>query len=56
GVVVDRISPEDPSRYMIVHNVGEGEKLEDVLFKWPITGHFRYLPAYQSGPQLASAR
>ena len=56
GVVVDRISPEDPNRYMIVHNVGEGEKLEDVLFKWPVTGHFRYLPAYQSGPQLASVQ
>ena len=29
-------------RYMIVHNIGEGPKMEDVLFNWKITGHFRY--------------
>lgn len=27
---------------MIVHNIGEGPKIEDVLFNWKITGHFRY--------------
>jgi hypothetical protein len=26
----------------IVHNIGYGPKLEDVLFDWPIIGHFRY--------------
>lgn len=57
GIVVNQRSPTDPNRYMIVHNVGEGEKMEDVLFKWPITGHFRYYPHYrQAYPQLASAR
>ncbi|MEB4592076.1 DUF1287 domain-containing protein [Candidatus Thiothrix sp. Deng01] len=44
GVVVNRKSPADPNRYMIVHNIGEGEKMEDVLFAMPITGHFRYFP------------
>lgn len=44
GIVVNRKSPADPSRYMVVHNIGEGEKLEDVLFTMPITGHFRYFP------------
>jgi uncharacterized protein len=29
-------------RYMIVHNIGEGPKMEDVLFNWKITGHYRY--------------
>jgi len=49
GIVVNQRSPVDPNRYMIVHNVGEGEKMEDVLFKWPITGHFRYYPHYRQG-------
>jgi uncharacterized protein len=31
-------------RPWIVHNVGAGAQVEDVLFAWPITGHFRYLP------------
>lgn len=28
-------------RPMIAHNIGEGPKLEDVLFDWKITGHYR---------------
>jgi uncharacterized protein YijF (DUF1287 family) len=27
---------------MIVHNIGAGPKLDDVLFSYPITGHYRY--------------
>ena len=27
---------------LIVHNVGRGPQLEDVLFAWPIVGRFRY--------------
>lgn len=27
---------------LVVHNIGAGPKLEDVLFAWPMTGHFRY--------------
>jgi hypothetical protein len=26
----------------MVHNIGEGPKMEDVLFNWKITGHYRY--------------
>jgi len=29
---------------MIVHNIGRGPTLEDMLFMYPITGHYRYLP------------
>jgi uncharacterized protein len=29
-------------RLMIVHNVGSGAKVEDVLFKWKPIGHYRY--------------
>jgi uncharacterized protein YijF (DUF1287 family) len=41
GIVVDRKSPQT-GRYMIVHNIGQGPKMEDVLFNWKITGHYKY--------------
>jgi uncharacterized protein len=41
GIVVDQKSATS-DRYMIVHNVGQGPKMEDVLFSWKITGHYRY--------------
>jgi uncharacterized protein YijF (DUF1287 family) len=41
GIVVDQKSQRS-GRYMIVHNIGEGPKMEDVLFEWKITGHYRY--------------
>ncbi len=41
GIVVDRKSPQT-GRYMVVHNIGQGPKMEDVLFDWKITGHYRY--------------
>jgi uncharacterized protein len=40
GIVVDRKGADQ--RYMIVHNIGRGPQMEDVLFNWKITGHFRY--------------
>jgi uncharacterized protein YijF (DUF1287 family) len=41
GIVVDQ-KARSTNRYMIVHNIGAGPKLEDVLFSWKITGHYRY--------------
>jgi uncharacterized protein YijF (DUF1287 family) len=41
GMVVDRKSAET-GRYLIVHNIGQGPRMEDVLFQWKITGHYRY--------------
>ena len=40
GIVVDRKGRS--GAFMIVHNIGEGPKMEDVLFNWKITGHYRY--------------
>jgi uncharacterized protein YijF (DUF1287 family) len=40
GIVVDRKAPS--GRFMVVHNIGAGPKMEDVLFAWSITGHYRY--------------
>jgi uncharacterized protein len=45
GLVVDRVSP-DGKRFMIVHNIGRGQELEDMLFNYPITGHYRYYGSY----------
>lgn len=41
GIVVDRKAP-DGKTPMIVHNIGAGDVLEDILFAYPMTGHFRY--------------
>jgi uncharacterized protein YijF (DUF1287 family) len=41
GIVVDRKS-ERTGRLLIVHNIGRGPQMEDVLFAWKITGHYRY--------------
>lgn len=54
GMVVDR-KALFTRRPMIVHNIGEGPKLEDVLFNWKITGHYRYFgPAVHSTKALFS--
>jgi hypothetical protein len=41
GIVVDLKSSET-GRFLIVHNIGQGPKSDDVLFGWKITGHYRY--------------
>ena len=41
GIVTDRLS-QDGEHPLVVHNIGAGPKLEDVLFAFPITGHYRY--------------
>ncbi|MDD2530728.1 MAG: DUF1287 domain-containing protein, partial [Bacteroidales bacterium] len=32
----------DKKRYLIVHNIGEGQVLEDCLFEFKIIGHYQY--------------
>lgn len=41
GIVIDRKS-RDGERHLIVHNIGRGQVMEDCLFSWKITGHYRY--------------
>jgi uncharacterized protein len=43
GMVIDRHST-DGARPLIVHNIGRGPQIEDALFQFPITGHYRYRP------------
>ena len=41
GLVSDRLSG-DGERPLIVHNIGNGPEIEDMLFAFTITGHYRY--------------
>jgi uncharacterized protein len=41
GIVVEHKAAKS-GRYLIVHNIGRGPTIEDVLFNWKITGHYRY--------------
>lgn len=40
GLVTDRMSP-DGKRPLMIHNIGEGARQEDVLFAWTVIGHYR---------------
>ncbi|MCF6236907.1 MAG: DUF1287 domain-containing protein [Gammaproteobacteria bacterium] len=42
GIVTDQISTKTGSP-LIVHNIGSGPQLEDILFKYKITGHYKYV-------------
>jgi hypothetical protein len=50
AMVVDKQFGLVDKRYGIVHNIGGGPKLEDNLFSYKITGHYRYY-----GPQAVAA-
>lgn len=43
GVVTDKIS-QKTGNPLIVHNIGSGPQIEDMLFKYKITGHYKYSP------------
>ncbi len=49
GIVVDRRSA-DGQRPLVVHNIGRGPQLEDILFAYPITGHYRYYGRAEGDP------
>lgn len=40
--IVTNVWSEETGNYMMVHNIGGGAKMENVLFAWTITGHYRY--------------
>lgn len=41
GIVTNMLS-DSGDRYLIVHNIGAGTRVEDVLFDWTIKGHYRF--------------
>lgn len=44
GIVTDHPN-RDGSRPLVVHNIGAGTRLQDILFSFEITGHYRLDPA-----------
>lgn len=40
--IVTNLWYKPTQRYLIVHNIGSGTRMEDSLFSWKITGHYRY--------------
>jgi len=40
--IVSRFSKDGTP--LIIHNIGRGPELSDILFQFPITGHYQYLP------------
>ena len=46
GLVSDRSLNGRP---LVIHNLRSGVKVEDALFSYPITGHYRYEPAAPAG-------
>ncbi len=48
GIVSD-VYPENSQRPLIIHNIGAGPELEDILFSYKITGHYRYSPSQDKG-------
>ena len=43
GIVSNRVSSRT-NNPLIIHNMGWGPKLEDMIFDFPIRGHYRYFP------------
>lgn len=41
GLVINKKSA-DGQRYLIVHNIGRGQEIQDCLFDWKIIGHYQY--------------
>lgn len=41
GIVTNRMSA-DKKRPLIVHNIGQGQVLQDCLFSYKVTGHYTY--------------
>jgi uncharacterized protein len=42
GLVTNILSEASAGGYQVAHNIGSGVKVEDVLLRWEIIGHYRY--------------
>lgn len=52
GIVSDRRSPFTHAQ-LVLHNIGHGTREDDILFAYPITGHYR--PDLPQGGRVAAA-
>lgn len=41
GIVISKKS-SDNKRFLVLHNIGRGQQVEDCLFSYKITGHYTY--------------
>ncbi|MCB0492186.1 MAG: DUF1287 domain-containing protein [Cyclobacteriaceae bacterium] len=41
GILIDQKS-QDNERYLVVHNIGNGQEISDCLFQFKIIGHYSY--------------
>jgi uncharacterized protein YijF (DUF1287 family) len=41
GIIIDSRS-EDGGMPLIAHNIGAGPKIDNILFDYPVTGHYQY--------------
>ena len=41
-IVSGQVSPLDPARRLVIHNIGQGARAEDRLFEFELTGHYRW--------------
>lgn len=49
GLITNNVSSIS-NNPLVVHNIGSGPKLDDMLFSYNITGHYRYVPQKYSNP------
>jgi hypothetical protein len=54
--MVSKMKVEGADRYAVVHNIGIGARLEDVLFAWKIIGHYRYFDRKENGKDRTGER
>ncbi len=49
--IISRQRSADRLRPLVIHNIGSGARIEDVLFAWKINGHYRWFsPAASAVP------
>jgi len=44
GMLTDRMS-QQTGNPLVVHNIGRGPEIQDMLFDYKITGHYRFVPS-----------
>ncbi|WP_243493149.1 DUF1287 domain-containing protein [Massilia violaceinigra] len=54
GIVADKRTPAGVP--LVIHNIGNGTQIEDMLFAYPLTGHYRFNPADKAPVKTAAAK
>lgn len=50
GLIADAVSDDGSGRPLVIHNIGNGTQIEDVLFRFPQRAHFRWAEAVVKRP------